>query len=272
MHDPQKQPLEPHQCINCHAISETPHCPVCGQKMTVPRITFTSLSNDLQERIIGLDGRFGRTFLDTIVKPGQVAKEFIAGNRRKYLSPIGYFFIILTAYLLIMGFEDLTPFDLSNQGIELSNSTNSSPKSVEFKKVAIEKFGSLFNDYFRIVSFFTVFLSGFLVWLFNRKKGYNLTETMVFAFYAEAVIYIFSIFGMPFVNTDHQWIIFVSGAASFIFFIYAYMDFFQHRSRVVGILKGLIIRFLVFFLIGFIVALFMLGYLLMNKEVFFAQS
>ncbi len=272
MQSPKKQPLEPHQCINCHAISETPHCPVCGQNMTVPRITLASLSNDLQERVLGLDGRFSRTFLDTVVKPGQVAKEFIAGNRRKYLSPIGYFFVILTVYLLIMGFEDLTPFDLSNRGMELGAGNSSSPRSAEFQKVAMEKFGSLFNDYFRVVSFFTVFLSGFLVWLFNRKKGYNITETMVFAFYVEAVIYILSIIGLPFLNSDQQWIMFVTAGVSFLFFIYAYMDFLPHRSRVVGILKGLVIRFLVFFLIGFIVAILMVGYLLMNKDLFFPQS
>src|SRR5882762_8751747 len=89
-------------CINCATEAEGKFCPQCGQRLDVKRLTFKEGWHDFWARIYGLDGMFPRTFRDLTLRPGYASKEFIRGNRAKYYGPVGYFFLMITLFLLLL--------------------------------------------------------------------------------------------------------------------------------------------------------------------------
>lgn len=46
-----------------------------------------------------------RTFIGLSTHPGQVAREYIAGHRRRYTNPLKYAFLTATLYALVMGLK-----------------------------------------------------------------------------------------------------------------------------------------------------------------------
>jgi Protein of unknown function (DUF3667) len=98
-------------CINCQTEVSSKYCPQCGQPCPPRKITLGHMYHDFQARIYGFDGMFPRTLKDLTLHPGRASKKFIEGNRMKYYGPVGYFFLMATVFLLIMGLMDLNVMD-----------------------------------------------------------------------------------------------------------------------------------------------------------------
>jgi len=134
---------EDKQCINCKEVHHFDFCPNCGQPYEKKKISFGVLYDDFKERVVGLDGKFLRTIVASVKDAGQLSMSYINGNRRRYVGPVGYFFICLTVYFVVMtttgnGFDEL----LGNEDFmnELEGDSNPTQKEI-FKFV-----GSLMNE------------------------------------------------------------------------------------------------------------------------------
>ncbi len=249
-------------CINCGTESSTDYCPNCGQPFVVKRISVASLWSDFRERVIGLDGRFTRTFIMTFRNPGQMSREYIDGLRLKYMPPVGYFFITLSAMVLLMQMQDVSITDFSAAQIDQMQAG----EGAERQKLLMGTLAPILNDYFRQMNFLSVFISGVLIWLFSRRNGLNLSEHMVFAFYVEAGIDMFSILSTPFIAHGYTSLGMILSISSTLYFIYAYVTFSKNGSLALRIFKGLCIRLLVFTIVGIFSALAMAVWLFTHKE------
>lgn len=252
-------------CINCDTTHQTEFCPNCGQPAEVRRITPSNLINDLQERIIGLDGRFPRTFTEAWKNPGDMSRSFIAGNRRRYIGPAGFFFIMLTVYLLSFQIFDMDISDLVSRSANVNLSNNASEKQVEFTEQILE----MFAHSFKALSFFSVFITGFLLWLFNRRMKLNVVEHLVFAFYTDGIIYLVSIVEVVLMAIeDNMSMSIVSFILSFIYFAYVYTTYDLKGSRFRRILKAFAIRILSSVITGILVVVGVLIYAFLHPELF----
>jgi hypothetical protein len=90
-------------CVNCGNEVTDNFCSHCGQRTSVKRITLREGWNDFWSRVYGFDGMLPRTLRDLTLRPGVVAQKYIDCNRVLYYGPVGYFFLMLTLYLLMIG-------------------------------------------------------------------------------------------------------------------------------------------------------------------------
>lgn len=164
-------------CINCGNAVTTPFCPSCGQKNPPKRITMLSLYTDFQSRIYGFDGMFPRTLTDLTLRPGKVIHSFVHGNRVRYVGPAGYFFLMVTTFLLMASILDV-PFT------EFMNSMNNyaDQKSAGMEEMS-NQIGGMMSEYLRLFSFLIAFLLVISTWLFFRKSSFNFLEHAVMVFY-----------------------------------------------------------------------------------------
>lgn len=247
--------MSPSTCPNCQQEAMGAYCHHCGQKQGIQRLSWRYLFEDLQQRLFGFDNNYLRTFRDLTIRPGKVVHTIIEGIRVKYVGPIGYYFLMLTIYLLLTSFLDIDFSELAKPLVQEADS--------EFEKNFQNSIFSTIFGNFRVTSFVMApfFILG--VWLLFRKKKYNFLETSVLYFYSQGHIMILSIITVL--------IYYFSGSAeamtytlipSIIYFGFVCASFYEGNAvwnfvkSLLGFLLGYIILLFVF-LIGFIIYLFL---------------
>jgi len=105
-------------CSNCSTELIGTHCHFCGQKKHVHR-SIAAIGHDLIHGVLHLDGKFWRTLPLLILRPGQLTRRYIHGERAKFVSPLGMF---LFGVFLMFGI--LTIYGVSLSNIHVAESAN----------------------------------------------------------------------------------------------------------------------------------------------------
>jgi hypothetical protein len=81
-------------CQNCGTELLGPHCYKCGQPVNGLVRHFTSIVGDFFDSVFDLDTRVFRTVGPLFAKPGFLTREYFAGHRVRYVSPVRLFFFM----------------------------------------------------------------------------------------------------------------------------------------------------------------------------------
>jgi Protein of unknown function (DUF3667) len=229
--------MEMKKCINCNEEIQNNFCSHCGQRTDVKRITFREGWNDFWARIYGFDGMFPRTLRDLTVRPGKVAMLFIEGNRARYYGPVGYFFLMITLFLLVLSLMDINYLDFT-KSVGQNDLTTQKDKihGVDFRLIA-----QFFSDNLKAISFIIIPLQAIgAKYIFFRKDKYNFIEHMVLPFYVQGHIYWVNIVGAIYFKFSHSLALNIAGSfLAFAYFPYSYVTLFTDQPKIKAFLKGL---------------------------------
>jgi len=78
-------------CQNCGAPLLGPHCYACGQPVNGLVRHFSSIIGDFLDSVLNIDARVFRTLWPLLAKPGYLSREYFAGRRVRYVSPVRLF-------------------------------------------------------------------------------------------------------------------------------------------------------------------------------------
>ena len=81
-------------CQNCGTELLGPHCYKCGQPVNGLVRHFGSILGDFFDSVFDLDSRTPRTLWPLFAKPGFLTREYFAGHRVRYVSPVRLFFFL----------------------------------------------------------------------------------------------------------------------------------------------------------------------------------
>ena len=85
-------------CLNCEAaLAGQDFCGQCGQKVATHRLTLGGIGHDLVHALFHVDQSILALLKGLLLRPGQVAREYVDGRRRRYFSPFA--FAVITAGL-----------------------------------------------------------------------------------------------------------------------------------------------------------------------------
>jgi hypothetical protein len=88
-------------CNNCGASLAGPYCHRCGQKEAdTDWRSIGDISRRFWDELVSLDFKSVRT-VGALFRPGHLASEFIAGRRRRYLSPLKTYLLAAALFFLI---------------------------------------------------------------------------------------------------------------------------------------------------------------------------
>jgi len=207
-------------CKNCGSEFEGNFCNNCGQSGSVHRFTLKHAFHDFLHTFTHVDRGILFLIKQLFLKPGVVAKEYIAGKRKKYFNPFQYLILavavsfFLTAKLGVIGFTHVEPEIYSR---------------LAFWQRYFLEFNNFIYTYFNLLLFIAVPLMAFYSWLFYRKSGFNYSENVIFQTFIAAQRCLLYILLMPFLYSFREkWYIGI-GTYYFLFFIYyawAYTQFF----------------------------------------------
>ncbi len=93
-------------CLNCGTGLIGSHCHVCGQAAHVHR-TLGAFFHDLLHGVFHFEGRVWRTLPLLVLHPGRLTRQYIAGKRASYVSPIALFlFFVFVMFAVFHAVED----------------------------------------------------------------------------------------------------------------------------------------------------------------------
>ncbi|MGE0773364.1 MAG: DUF3667 domain-containing protein [Cyclobacteriaceae bacterium] len=236
-------------CINCQQEATGAYCSHCGQRTAIKRLTFREGWNDFWSRIYGFDGMFPRTIKDLTIRPGTTVLRYIEGNRVRYYGPVGYFFLMVTLFVLVLSAleVDWATFIQEKQG-EMALQGESTKASQRMVRLVTENI--------KLVLFMGVpFQALASRFVFFRKSGYLFLEHIVLPFYVSGHLLWISILMVVYQKLLGAWPSLWVSVVSPLFFGFAYMGLFRERKKVVTFLKGIGVFYLgqVFFVIAFMV-------------------
>lgn len=93
-------------CLNCGAQLQGAYCHACGQKATSLGVGMHDFAHEAMHELSHVDGKVLLTLKLLVTKPGQLTKEFLAGRRARYISPVRLY---LTCSLLFFTLAAILP-------------------------------------------------------------------------------------------------------------------------------------------------------------------
>lgn len=94
------------QCITCQVEHESTFCPNCGEKATVPPITFRSMLQDLIANSLGTQKGFFYNLKYLFTQPKPLVESYLKGRRKNIQNPASYLLISVTLYLVVDSLVD----------------------------------------------------------------------------------------------------------------------------------------------------------------------
>ena len=76
------------RCLNCGLEITTNYCPDCGQHNTSHNHGLKQFLLEFLEEFIRFDSKLVRTIVPLVTKPGFLTKEWVAGKRVRYITPL----------------------------------------------------------------------------------------------------------------------------------------------------------------------------------------
>jgi hypothetical protein len=91
----------PGRCLNCDSPLAQQYCPACGQAVRDPDPTLREFLHELASEFFLWDGKLFTTFRLLIAKPGELTREYLAGHRVRYISPLRLYLTCSVVFFLL---------------------------------------------------------------------------------------------------------------------------------------------------------------------------
>ncbi|GGA09125.1 hypothetical protein GCM10010923_19310 [Blastomonas marina] len=89
-------------CLNCETSLHGTHCHNCGQKAHLHR-TIHAFMHDLLHGALHFEGKMWSTLPKLVLKPGELTRRYVAGERAKFVSPMALF--LFSVFLMFAIFQ-----------------------------------------------------------------------------------------------------------------------------------------------------------------------
>jgi hypothetical protein len=124
-------------CLNCGCALAGEFCHCCGQRAHVHR-TLGAFWHDLAHGVLHFEGRIWRTLPLLLVRPGELTRRYIDGERARFVSPLALF--LFSAFLMFTTVNLLTPLgSTSDLGISQSIEYGVAEERARLRKLEQER-------------------------------------------------------------------------------------------------------------------------------------
>lgn len=225
-------------CINCGHEHEYKFCPNCGEKATVPRISFVTMLGEGIATLINMDKGFLFNVKNLLLQPNKMVNDYLKGKRKGIFNPISFLVIAITIYLIV---DALVVIEID---VRSANS--------EVYRMGVEagRFIKLYFKYFWILSIFWLSLSTKL--FFGQ---YNYAEHLTINAFVIGQASLMSVIGFLLLKIDLFF-----NPITYATIIWLLYKIFENKKRKLDIFLQAFGTTLIFFILSFII-LGIIGYL-----------
>ena len=111
----------PPACQNCGTPLLGEHCYRCGQPVKGLVRHFSSILGDFFDSVFNIDARVFRTLWPLFARPGYLSREYFAGHRIRFVSPVRLFVFLSIVTFFLAQFA----FDISGDNVKVNGRNDS---------------------------------------------------------------------------------------------------------------------------------------------------
>ena len=226
-------------CLNCGKQTQYQYCAHCGQAVTVSRVTWHSVVEELTHFFTHVEHGFVKTTQMVVFHFGAFAQGYLQGKRKSFQKPITFLLIWIAISLIsysaakwITGNEHLRTASIFTGG------------------------GEIFDFFLKHISLVETLVLPFIaiaVWLMLGRPKLNFVEVVIVTFYNFSVSYmIYALLCVIafFFDSNKSYNLFFDSATVFylIWSIYATHDFYKRYTQ-----RFFILRLIAFFCVAVLI-------------------
>lgn len=199
-------------CKNCETTFEGHFCPNCGQSVKDFDRPFKILFFDIMANMWAFDTRVLKTLKSLILKPGNMALDYVNGRRARYMPPFRLYIFISFIFFLLLNIsatnrvnKDWDLLTVKERGDTLTSNRNSvisitrddNPDDSKSSRDLIDEIES--NKEYYVSKFFTVLswslfilmpLYASFLWMMFRKRHKYFLGHFIFAINQHAFLFL----------------------------------------------------------------------------------
>lgn len=226
------------QCLNCSFKLESSYkfCPACGQKTDTHRLSWHDVWHDSLHYLSHTDKGIFFVLKSLLLNPGKVIREYLAGSRKKYMSPVTLLLICAgVAYLSINIFALEPPVKVKPEKAQ-SGTGLSQPLHLNAEIERGIKFNKFIQKNSKMITVAAMPIFAFLLWGLLHKKGFNYTEHLAANFFITAITTL--LYGLVFIPITYfsgKNLVFLMGTFAFLIIeiayrSWAYVGWLQYKT------------------------------------------
>ncbi len=233
-------------CNNCETGFEGNFCPNCGQRPNSGRIVLKESVREVLEHYFDLDAPFFKTVKDLFIRPGELARNYIHGQRKPYAHPIRYFILILALYLLVKALLGFNPVQTFGEAVGSADYNPDAPDT---------RASNFFSEHINTFLFLFVCTLGIFSKLFFIRSKYHFAEHLTLSFYIVSQYIFISLFVILLSQVSSR-IFFVNYLVVLIYPTYVLMSFHEGfwAWRLIKSLLAVILAWAIYAISGFLLS------------------
>jgi hypothetical protein len=206
-------------CLNCSADAPDVYCGRCGQKNADYRESFRELLSEIVDELFQVDSRILRTIGPFVLRPGFLTREWCAGRRMRYSSPLRIYLLASVVFFfgLSLGPHRGVTFHASGESLGISvgeerpatthesmghigiapidrklEALNKLPPAEASLRIFDELVSQLPKALFALVPIFAL-----LVKLLHRRSGRYYVEHLIFGLHLHSFVFFLFLVMLP---------------------------------------------------------------------------
>jgi hypothetical protein len=194
--------MHPTNCLNCEADLHTgfKYCAKCGQSTDIHRLNFHELGHDALHYVTHADKGIFHLLRELAIRPGVVAREYMAGKRKKYFKPVNFFLIVAGILVFMTSYFHYID-DSFIKNLETNSAAIQDPILQQKMMAMVERIKNVnhyTSKYSNVVNMFATPLYAAIFWLCYRRSRYTYIEHLVANMYFMGfTMLVFSLFLVP---------------------------------------------------------------------------
>jgi len=241
-------------CKNCGAAASGKYCYNCGQPITTGRLDSHYIIHEVQHSIFHVDRGILYTIKELLTRPGNTLREYLSGKRISHFKPFAFVIMLGTIYGFICYFFKVYP----EEAITPSYANNAD--AAHYSQLT---FDWMYGHYSFVMLAFIPFyaLGSYIVF---RKAGYNYVEFLVINSYITGIqILILITTFIIYYLTLSKWAVLFSFSVGYLYHIWAYIQLFDDKSKILIIFKTLLSKALSFIMIMIVIFTFTTAFMIL---------
>ncbi len=173
-------------CQNCEVNLQPDfhHCPKCGQKTNLHRLTLHDVFHDAIHFFFHADKSLLTLIRELAKNGGKVAREFVEGKRKKYFPPLNFFLIVAAIYLFVQIKTDYhQEVDVVKEHPELLQMKENQRQVMTEAYKRQQRAIHFTNQHSNTVMMASLPIIAAIFFLFYRRFPYNYTEHLAAGMY-----------------------------------------------------------------------------------------
>jgi hypothetical protein len=225
--------MQPATCLNCTGALAPgdSFCARCGQSARLHRLNLAHLGHEVLHFFTHADKGIFFLLKELITKTGAVARAYVEGQRKKYFSPLNFYFIAIGLFVFVQtSFRPVDAVDLSAVKQQVMQVPDPVKRDRMLLKLERREKGITFmTKYANVINFILAPLIALLFYLFYFRSRFNYTEHLVATLYITGMNALFFVLITPvLVLSRGSWVYF-AGLIAFFVFESVYRGIFYYR-------------------------------------------